>query len=59
LFHAARVEFERSSRFSLRPGDIDKTTPLGLATFRTRGLWRNFTLTHIAELQPADKPRGE
>jgi len=57
--YTARVQFESSSRFSLRPGDIDKTKPLGLATFRTRGLWRNFTLTRITELQPADKPRTE
>lgn len=56
----ARVEFESSSRFSLRPGsDIDKTKPLGLATYRTRAYWRNFTLTPITALEPNDKPRGE
>jgi len=58
--YTARVEFEKSSRFSLRPGsDIDKTTPLGLATYRTRAYWRNFTLTPITALGPGDKPRGE
>lgn len=58
--YTARVEFEKSSRFSLRPGsDIDKTLPLGLATYRTRAYWRNFTLTPITALEPNDKPRGE
>jgi hypothetical protein len=58
--YTARVEFEKSSRFSLRPGsDIDKTTPLGLATYRTRARWRNATLTPITALEPGDKPRGE
>jgi len=56
----ARVEFESSSRFSLRPGsDIDKTKPLGLATYRTRAHWRNFTLTPITALEAKDKPLGE
>ena len=57
--YTARVEFESSSRFSLRSGDIDKTKPLGLATFRSRALWRNFTLTPITELLPSDRPRAE
>jgi hypothetical protein len=52
----ARVEGP-PSRFSLRPGsDIDKTGPLGLATYRTKARWRNFTLTPITELGPKDKP---
>ena len=58
--YTARVEFENSSRFSLRSGsDIDKTLPLGLATYRTRAYWRNFTLTRITALGTADKPTGE
>ncbi|MDD4017555.1 MAG: DUF1080 domain-containing protein [Kiritimatiellae bacterium] len=58
--YTARVEFEDASRFSLRSGsDIDKTTPLGLATYRTLARWRNFTLTPVTELKPDDKPKGE
>lgn len=58
--YTARVEFEDTARFSLRSGsDIDKTLPLGLATYRTRARWRNFTLTPVTELKPDDKPRGE
>ena len=57
--YTARIEYDDASRFSLRAGDIDKTKPLGLATYYTRALWRNFTLTPITALQPADKPRGE
>jgi hypothetical protein len=55
--YTARIEFDCSSRFSLRPGsDIDKTAPLGLATYRTKARWRNFTLTPITVLGPKDKP---
>ena len=55
----ARVEGP-PSRFSLRSGsDIDKTGPLGLATYRTKARWRNFTLTPITELGPKDKPMLE
>jgi hypothetical protein len=58
--YTARVEFEEASRFSLRSGsDIDKTTPLGLATYRTLARWRNFTVTPITKLLPGDKPKGE
>jgi len=58
--YTARVEFDNSSRFSLRPGsDIDKTKPLGLATYRTRAYWHNFTLTPITALGPDDTPRGQ
>ena len=57
--YTARIEYEDASRLSLRTGDIDKTKPLGLATYRTRALWRNFTLTPITALEPGDKPRGE
>jgi hypothetical protein len=57
--YAARVEYLDSSRLSLRFGDIDKTKPLGLATYCTRALWRNFTLTPITALEPDDKPRNE
>ena len=57
--YTARIEYEDAKRLSLRPGDIDKTKPLGLATYRTRALWRNFTLTPIAALLKSDKPRGE
>ena len=55
----ARVEYGESRRLSLRFGDIDKTKPLGLATYCTRALWRDFTLTRITELEPDDKPRNE
>lgn len=55
--YTARVEFDSSTRFSLRSGsDIDQTTPLGLATYRTKARWRNFTLTPITKLEPQDKP---
>ncbi len=58
--YTARVEFDKSSRFSLRPGsDIDKTMPLGLATYQTRAHWHNFTLTPITVLEPNDKPRKD
>ena len=58
--YSARIEFDSSTRFSLRPGsDIDETKPLGLATYRTLARWRNFTLTPITELKPGDKPKGE
>ena len=57
--YGARVEYGESSRLSLRFGDIDKTKPLGLATYCTRALWRDFTLAHITELLPDDKPRNE
>ena len=57
--YTARVEYEESSRLSLRFGDIDKTKPLGLATYCTRAYWRDFTLTRITELLPDDKPRNE
>jgi hypothetical protein len=58
--YTARIEFDSASRFSLRPGsDIDKTAPLGLATYRTKAHWRNFTLTPITVLGPKDKPTPE
>ena len=57
--YTARVEGP-PSRFSLRSGsDIDKTGPLGLATYRTKARWRHFTLTPITELGPKDKPMLE
>ena len=57
LYHA-RIEYEKSTQFTLRSGsDIDKTKPLGLATFETHARWRNFTLTKITEPTPDDKPR--
>ena len=57
--YTARVEGP-PSRFSLRSGsDIDKTGPLGLATYRTKARWRNFTLTPVTELMPKDKPMLE
>ena len=56
----ARVEYEKASQFSLRSGsDIDKTKPLGLATFETHAHWRNFTLTKITEVTDDDKPKPE
>lgn len=59
-FYTARIEFDDSSRFSLRPGsDIDKTAPLGLATYRTKAHWRNFKLTPVTVLGPKDKPTPE
>ena len=59
-FYTARIEFDDSSRFSLRPGsDIDKTAPLGLASYRTKARWRNFKLTTITALEPKDKPTAE
>ena len=57
--YTARVEYGESSRLSLRFGDIDKTKPLGLATYCTRALWRNLTLTPITALEPDDKPRTD
>ena len=57
--YATRIEYGEASRLSLRSGDIDKTKPLGLATYRTRALWRNFTLTPITALLKSDKPHGE
>jgi len=58
--YTARIEYEASSRFSLRPGsDIDMTKPLGLATYRTGAFWRNFTLTSVTVLRPADKALGD
>ena len=54
--YKARVEYGESGRLSLRFGDIDRTKPLGLATYCTRALWRNFTLTPITALETADKP---
>jgi len=58
--YTARIEYETSSRFSLRPGsDIDMTKPLGLATYRTKAFWRNFTLTPVTALRPADKTLGD
>lgn len=54
--YAARVEYGESSRLSLRFGDIDKTKPLGLATYCTRALWRDFKLTPITALERDDKP---
>ena len=57
--YTTRIEFDEASRFSLRSGsDIDKTKPLGLATYRTLARWRNFTITPITELKPDDKPKG-
>ena len=54
----ARIDYEKSTQFSLRSGsDIDKTKPLGLATYQTHAQWRNFTLTKITEPTPDDKPR--
>lgn len=57
--YTARVEYRDASRLSLRAGDIDKTKPLGLATYHTRAFWRNFTLTPVTALLPSDKPREE
>ena len=57
--YTARIEYEDAGRLSLRSGDIDKTKPLGLATYRTRALWRNFTLTPITALLKSDKPRAD
>jgi hypothetical protein len=57
--YTARIEYRDAKRLSLRPGDIDKTTPLGLATYRTRAHWRNVTLTPIETLLPSDKPRDD
>lgn len=57
--YTARVEFDDSRRLSLRFGDMEKTTPLGLATYETKAHWRNFTMTPITELRPEDKPRTE
>jgi len=58
--YTARIEFDNPARFSLRPGsDIDKTVPLGLATYGTLARWRNFTLTPITAPLPGDKPKGD
>ncbi len=58
--YKARIEFDSPKRFSLRAGsDIDMTTPLGLATYRTKARWRNFTATPIMILEQQDKPTPE
>lgn len=57
--YTARIEYGDAGRLSLRWGDIDKTKPLGLATYCTRALWRNFTLTPVTALLPSDKPLDE
>ncbi len=44
-FYRAQVEFDKPSRFSLRPGsDIDRCVPLGICTYQTKAWWRNITL---------------
>jgi len=46
--YTAKVPFESSSAFTLRAGsDIDKTKPFGLATYETKALWRNLTVTNL------------
>lgn len=46
--YTAKVPFESSSAFTLRAGsDIDKTKPFGLATYETKALWRNLSVTTI------------
>ncbi len=46
--YTAKVKFETSTVFTLRAGsDIDKTKPFGLATYETKALWRNLTVTPI------------
>ena len=46
--YTAKVPFESSSAFTLRAGsDIDKTKPFGLATYETKALWRNLTVTAL------------
>jgi hypothetical protein len=46
--YTAKVPFESSSAFTLRAGsDIDKTKPFGLATYETKALWRNLTVTTL------------
>jgi len=58
LYHA-RIEYEKPEQFTLRAGsDIDKTAPLGLATFDTVAQWRAFTLTKITEPTDDDKPKN-
>ena len=56
--YKARIEYIDPNRLSLRPGgEILLTKPLGLATYYTKAHWRNFTLSPITELKPADKPQ--
>ncbi len=57
--YTARIEYGDAKRLSLRPGEIDRTAPLGFSTYRTRALWRNVTLTPITALLPDDKPKEE
>jgi len=57
--YTARVEFDDYKRLSLRSGDIEETVPLGLATYETKALWRNFTMTRITQLRPEDKPLAD
>lgn len=46
--YTAKVPFESSSAFTLRAGsDIDKTKPFGLATYETKALWRNLSVTTL------------
>ncbi len=54
--YGARIEYLDSARLSLRFGDIDKTAPLGLATYCTSAWWRNFTVTPLTELRRDDRP---
>jgi len=54
--YTARVEYEECSQLGLRSGEIEETIPMGLSTYETTALWRNFTVTRITELRPEDKP---
>ena len=57
--YSARIEYDDPSRLSLRPGsEISLCKPLGLATYYTKALWRNFTIAPITDLKPADKPNN-
>ncbi len=54
--YTARVEYDDVRRIGLRFGDIEKTIPLGLATYETTARWRNFTVKEIRQLLPGDRP---
>jgi len=57
--YRARVEFDDAARFSLRPGEIEKSKPFGLTTYETAAHWRNLRIVPITQLLPADQQQKE
>lgn len=58
LYHA-RIEFDDATRFSLRPGEIEKSKPFGLTTYETKARWRNLRIEPITQLLPLDQKQKE